>query len=216
MRLFTFLTTIMCFVLLPFVGISQQPADTSETIPQGWELRFDEPSSTMEEITFSNKENALHIKSGPAAIYYKPEMMASGTYSLSGTFTQLEKGKYPEAYGLFTGGKNLQEENQQYLYFLVRQDGKYLIKRRTGAETETIVDWTESEAVQPMDDDTGPTENRLEIKKEESGIAFLINGQEVERMGLSELSYLEGMVGLRVNHNLNVEVEQFELSGGME
>src|SRR5699024_12027516 len=138
------------------------------------------------------------------------------TYSLSGTFTQLEKGKYPEAYGLFTGGKNLQEENQQYLYFLVRQDGKYLIKRRTGAETETIVDWTESEAVQPMDDDTGPTENRLEIKKEESGIAFLINGQEVERMGLSELSYLEGRDGLRVNHNLNGEVEQCEVSGGME
>src|SRR5699024_1005098 len=201
-------TALIFFMTSSFTVVAQQPADTSEAITQGWELRFDEPAATMDEITFTKKENAFHIKSGPAAIYYKPDMMASGTYSLSGTFTQLEKGKYPEAYGLFTGGKNLQEENQQYLYFLVRQDGKYLIKRRTGAETETIVDWTESEAVQPMDDDTGPTENRLEIEKEESGIAFLINGQEVERMGLSELSYLEGMVGLRVNHNLNVEVEQ--------
>ena len=59
----------------------------------------------------------------------------------------MEPAEHPEAYGLFIGGSNLAAASQKYTYFLVRQDGKFLIKRRDGAQTPNIMDWTASPAV---------------------------------------------------------------------
>ena len=47
-------------------------------------------------------------------------------------FTQMEPAAHPEAYGVFIGGSDLQAANQKYTYFVIRQDGKFLIKRRAG------------------------------------------------------------------------------------
>ena len=56
----------------------------------------------------------------------------SGAYETHATFTQMEPAAHPEAYGLFIGGANLEAATQKYTYFIVRQDGKYMIKRRNG------------------------------------------------------------------------------------
>jgi hypothetical protein len=52
------------------------------------------------------------------------------------TFTQTKPSAHAEGYGLFFGGKSLEGKDQQYTYFLIRQDGSYLIKRRGGGERE--------------------------------------------------------------------------------
>ena len=52
-----------------------------------------------------------------------------------------------EGYGPFVGGKDLEQEGQQYIYFLLRQDGKYLIKQRVGVNTKGLMDWTANRAI---------------------------------------------------------------------
>ena len=86
----------------------------------------------------------LHFKTGPAGIYYRQADTKTGAYEVHGTFTQMEPSEHPEAVGLFIGGSNLAAANQKYTYFLVRQDGMFMIKRRDGATTPDVMDWTAS------------------------------------------------------------------------
>ncbi len=105
----------------------------------------------------------VHFMTGPAGIYYKPTDKATGAYETHATFTQMEPAAHPEAYGLFIGGANLDAAAQKYTYFIVRQDGKYMIKRRAGADTPTVVDWTDSAAIKKADS-SGKMSNTLAIE----------------------------------------------------
>lgn len=182
-------------------------------IPQSWTMRLDKPSAENNGVEFTANDGVLHFISGAsgAAIYYKPEMKTSGTFSIVGKFTQTEKGEHAEAYGLFIGGNNLQQENQQYLYFLMRQDGKYLIKSRTGSNTKSIVGWTKNEAVKPMPT-SDPVTNSLKIANNGENISFWVNGTMIKQISASQLQYTKGIVGLRINHHLNVKVTEFNLA----
>ena len=95
-----------------------------------------------------------NLFTGPAGIYWQPAMTKSGAYTVSATFNQMEATAHAEAYGLFIGGSDLTGAGQKYTYFLVRQDGKFMIKRRQGANTPTIADWTDSAAVKKTEGKT--------------------------------------------------------------
>ena len=99
--------------------------------------------------------------------------------------------------------------NQKYTYFLIRQDGKYLIKKRAGAATPTITNWTDSAAVKKADA-TGKMANELSIKVAADKVSFLVNGTEVGSAPLADVD-ASGIAGFRVNHNLNVHVEGFSV-----
>lgn len=49
--------------------------------------------------------------------------------------------------GIFFGGRDLEGEGQSHTYFLVRDGGEFIVKRREGAETPTLVAWTTHPAV---------------------------------------------------------------------
>ncbi len=123
--------------------------------------------------------------------------------------------RHPEAYGIFVGGSALDGPDQDYFYFLVRQDGKYLIKHRAGDETHTIMPWTEHEAVKPVGD-AGNATNALEMHVRADGVRFLVNGVEVTKVDRVPMLKTDGIVGLRVNHNLDVHIGGFavEPAGG--
>lgn len=178
-------------------------------IPEGWQVRLDRPGSTAP-IHFMSMEGHLHAVLGPAGIFYQPESTASGAYRAQGTFTLNKPSAHPEAFGLFLGGRNLEtgNPNQDYLYFLVRQDGKFLVKHRAGAETHTLFDWTEHAAVQRPGAD-GRAVNTLAVDVSEAGARFLVNGTEVANLPRVPMLNTEGIVGLRLNHNLDVTITDF-------
>jgi len=208
-----YLLSFASLLLIMFISLPAWAQQQTKDYHEGWDYRFDHDTATVDDVEFTTDDDALHFVSDAsgAAIYYKPEMKASGSFSLQADFTQNEKTAHPEAYGLFIGGNHLQEENQQYLYFLIHQDGQFLIKHRVGSETETIVDWRDSDAVQPVED-TQPTTNNLRIESKGNTVSFLVNGSQVEQIATSKLPNIDGMVGLRINHHLDVKVENFELS----
>ena len=101
---------------------------------------------------------------------------------------------------------------QQYVYFLVRQDGSYLIKRREGEKTSDVSKgWVQHAAVKKPDA-KGTATNLLEVdhKRDSSRVAFLVNGQEVYATDASAMN-LDGIVGIRTNHNLDLHIEGFDV-----
>ena len=175
------------------------------TLPEGWRHRFDLPAMKLEDVRFMNHGSSLHVTSGPPGIYYDPTLTALGEYLVTATFTQLKKGEHREGYGPFVGGTALDGEAQRYLYFLLRQDGRFLIKQRDGVNTRGVIDWTPHPAVKPFGAD-GRMTNELTIVVGPEIVRFLINGTEVARQPRSGVP-TDGIVGLRVNHQLDLLVD---------
>lgn len=184
---------------------ADQGAAHATGIPAGWEMRLDRPGSTAP-IHFMNMDGHLHAILGPAGIFYQPTSTATGAYRAQGTFTLNKPSAHPEAFGMFLGGRDLQGAGQDYLYFLVRQDGKFMVKHRAGTETHTLIDWTEHAAVQRPGAD-GKATNTLAVESSATGVRFMVNGTEVGTLPRGVNT--DGIVGLRLNHNLDVVITDF-------
>lgn len=174
-------------------------------IPAGWEMRLDRPNSTAP-IHFMSMEGHLHAVLGPAGIFYQPTSTATGAYRAQGTFTLNKPSEHPEAFGMFVGGRDLQGAGQDYLYFLVRQDGQFMVKHRAGTETHTLIDWTEHAAVRRPGAD-GKATNTLAVDSSPTDVRFLVNGTEVGTLPRGVNT--DGVYGLRLNHNLDVVITDF-------
>src|SRR3954471_8393594 len=177
------------------------------SLPSGWKGRLDSGDKTLAGVKATQMGGGVHFMTGPAGIYYKPADKPAGAYEARATFTQMEPAAHPEAYGLFIGGANLDAATQKYTYFIVRQDGKYMIKRRNGNDTPTVVDWTDSPAIKKADS-SGKMSNTLAIEVGKDKVRFLVNGTEVSSVDPAKVN-TAGTAGLRVNHNLNRHVEGF-------
>jgi len=191
-------------------GLSAQDQER----PADWRLRADRPGSDIEEIFFVNMEPGWHITSGPAAIYYNPATRASGVFRVESEIFLFDPQGRREAFGIFVGGQDLEADSQRYVYFLIRASGEFLIKRREGGDTPTLVGWTQHDAVVPWsakgpDDET--VLNVLALEADGEQVRFLVNDIEVGRLPRAELA-VDGVVGLRVNHALNLHVSSLEVS----
>lgn len=200
-------------------------SDPDQVVPaggiraQGWTGRLDPQAAksgkTLSDASFDLVRDTLQVVSGPAAIYWNPANTARGNYTAAATFIQNKKATHAEGYGLVIAGNNLDKPSQGYLYFLVRQDGKFLINHRASDnEVHKIVDWTANHAVKTPGSD-GTTTNALAIEVGEKALSFKVNGKEVRSIPRSTIdaggphSGTAGTVGLRINHNLNVSVHGF-------
>ncbi|MFZ0456122.1 MAG: hypothetical protein WCE54_15190 [Ignavibacteriaceae bacterium] len=176
----------------------------SVQLPKNWEVRFDKTGAGINDIKLTMDNNYYHFVTGPAAIYYNAKNAEYGQYKIEADFIQVKPSEHPEAYGLFIAGSNLQKANQHYLYFLIRQDGKFLIKERNGKDTKEIVNWTPDENINSQDKD-GQTINKLTITVNNRVVIFGANGKAVKFFSNSSFGKTVGIVGLRINHNLNVK-----------
>lgn len=202
--------TLILLVAL-IIGTAQQPAQNqikgSSKLPDGWKARFDDASAKPEQVVMDEKDGALTFTTGPAGIYYKGDK-AEKDYDFSATFSQLKPTAMAEAYGLFIAGQDLDKDTQRYTYFLIRQDGKYLIKTRNGAAMKTIVDWTDAPS---MREPKGvKTSNTLEIRATANSVQFVIDSKSVHAMTRDQIGP-DGAAGIRVNHNLNLQVSKLAI-----
>ena len=177
-------------------------------LPAGWSMRKDKP--TAPDAKLAPMGTGVHVTSGGAAIYWREKDRPSVPFTATASFTQTKAPMHPEAYGLFYMGNKLAGAEQSYAYLLVRGDGKVMVKHRAGAELHTILDWTENAAVHKQDAD-GKATNTLSVAASADSTRLMVNGVQVIAIG-GAYAKADGHVGLRVNHNLDVHVDNFTVS----
>ena len=172
-------------------------------LPAGWSMRLDRDGAPATGVSFAKMGNGWHATTGPAAVFYNPQTTATGTYAVDATFTQTKAPAHAEAYGLVFGASKLETPQQSYYYYVVRGDGQYLLKHRAGSEVHTLQDWTPHAALKKADA-AGKATNALRVQVDADSLRFFANGTQVR--ALPKVT-ADGIVGLRINHNLDVHVD---------
>src|ERR1044072_2603643 len=184
--------------------------------PAGWKMRLDRSKSAQDPddksgVMFMAMGKAFHVAGGPAGVYWNPSMRAAGHYTHKGTFTLLKPSNHTNYYGLVFGGQGLEGGDQRYTYFTVARDGTFLIKQRTGEATRDIKRYTPRPAIKKPDA-TGKAVNALEVRVSGDTVTYVINGMVVHTTPKSELkAATDGIVGFRVNHVTEVQVDGLEV-----
>ena len=181
--------------------------------PGTWKVRYDRPSADTARMEFVTMTPGWHVTTGPnAGIMYDPATTAKGTFTAEALIHLFKpEVSHPEAYGMFVGGKDLEGAGQSYLYFLLRTDGKYLVKQRTGSATKEIVAPSASPAVKLLEPGKESVANTLAIAAGPQVVDFLINGTTVASKPRAELA-VDGIVGLRANHQINIHVQTLKVT----
>jgi len=185
--------------------------------PKGWKMRVDRSTAASDpdasgDIKFVTMGSGFHATNPQAAVYWNPANTAAGAYTLKGTFTLMKPSGHTNYYGLVFGGSGLEGAEQRYLYFVVAQDGTWLIKRRDGGATSTVSPKTPSDAVKKPDA-SGKSTNALEVRIGADKIDFVVNAVVVHTEPKSGVTATtDGIYGIRVNHLLEVQVDGLTVS----
>src|SRR3954470_14657111 len=171
--------------------------------PKGWMVRADRSTSASDPdaagtIKFMSMGSGFHAVNPQAAVYWNPANTASGTYTLKGTFTLMKPSGHTNYYGLVFGGSDLEGANQSYTYFLVAQDGSWLVKKREGETAGDVIRKTPNDAVKKPGSD-GKSTNALEVRVGADKIDYVVNGTVVQSAPKSGVK-TDGIYGIRVNH----------------
>ncbi len=166
------------------------------------------------DVTLEAMGSSFTVGTGPAVVVWHPGNTASGEYDLKGKFKLEEPSDHTNYYGLVLGASDLDNSSQSYLYFLVAQNGSFIVKHRAGDDAvQDIVGRTPHDAVATPGDD-GKSVNEIEVRVGADELTFVINGIVVHaqaRAGMA--SRTNGIFGVRVNHRMpGVTVEGLGVS----
>jgi uncharacterized iron-regulated membrane protein len=207
MKRFAYVTALALLITLPLA------AQTTK----GWKLRIDRSTSASDPdasgtIQFMAMGSGFHAVNPQAAVYWNPANNAAGNYTLKGNFTLVKPSDHTNYYGLVFGGSNLEGPQQTYIYFLVAQDGSYLIKQRAGDATTNDVARNVNAAVR-QPDAKGRSVNALEVRVQADKVDYVVNGTVVHSTPKTgTTAKTDGVYGFRVNHRLEVMVDGLALS----
>ena len=198
------------FLTISVLSLFALPLAAQQT-PAGWQMRVDRSTNAADpdnvpDVKFVTMGNGLHVTTGPAVVLWKPDNTATGAYTITGTFGLTKPSGHVNYYGLVFGGNDLAAAGQNYLYFLVAQNGTFLVKHRAGDATHDVVARTEHAAV-AKPDSTGRSRNALEVRVAADKIDFVVNGQVVHTQPKTGMAArTDGIWGVRVNHQLDVHI----------
>ncbi len=210
--------TTLSLVLVAAAPVSAQMAHDHDKkvaggpLPAGWTGRTDDATAKLADANFAVAGTGYRVTTGPAAIFWSEKGKVTGPFSASATIRQTKAPEHAEAYGLFFQGGKLTSADQSYAYFLVRGDGKFLVNHRAGEAIHKIIPWTDHAAIKKQDA-KGVSTNVLGIDASKpDSVRLLVNGKQVHALSAPYLGSLAGNVGLRVNHNLDVQISDFVIT----
>jgi hypothetical protein len=180
--------------------------------PAGWKVHIDRSTDATDPdgagaVKFTSVGTGFHAVNPQAAIYWNPANQAAGNYSVKANFTLVEPSNHNNYYGLIFAGKNLEGATQSYVYFMVSQNGSWLLKHRNGTDSPTLARGPNDAIKKP--DATGKSTNAVEVRVLADKVDFVVNGTTVHtapRTGA--LAATDGIYGMRVNHFMNVQIDQ--------
>jgi len=201
-----------CFMLALIASLS---TPLFAQAPAGWRMRVDKSTSAEDpddrpDLHVMSMGNGFHVQGGPAATFWRPDTTASGNYTLKATFNLMKPSGHTNYYGLIFGGNALDGAAQAYTYFLVAQNGTYIIRTRSG-ETVTDIQGRTANAAVRQPGANGQSANTLEVRVGGDTISYVVNGTVVHSTPKGSTK-TDGLVGVRINHLLDVHVTDFAVT----
>jgi hypothetical protein len=203
------------FVILLLAVLATAPLMAQA--PDGWQVRIDRSTSAADpddvpDVKVATVGKGFRVTGGPAGTYWNPAQRAKGSFTARGTFRLLKPSGHTNYYGLIFGGEALEGAKQRYIYFLVAQDGTFIIRQRTGEQVQDVARMTTHAAVRRPGAD-GTSTNTLEVRVAGNDISYVVNGTAVHTTPRSgATAQADGIVGVRINHLLDVQVDGFSVS----
>ena len=192
----------------------------------GWTGKIDPKEEaaglTLNSAKLAKEGNALHVVTGPAVTYWNPANTATGSYTVSATFTEpkyMSSNDHPHPYGLFIGGHKLDTDQASLLYCTPYGNGRFIVRGFGPARFDpmTFGRATPNDAVKKAEPGGSVTQEVAWVVTPEKADCK-INGTVVasipkaELVGTGKLESLDGVVGIRVAHNVDVNVSNFKLT----
>ena len=199
---------------------------SAQTVPAGWKQRLDRSTNASDPdaagaIKILTAGKGFHVETPTAAVFWNGANTATGNYTLKGTFTLNKPSGHVNFYGLVFGGSALDGADQKYTYFMVAQNGAWLVKSRTGGSTNAtfagLVGAVRNGAVVhesvKKPDASGQSVNALEVRVQADKVDFVVNGTVVHSAPKAGM-VTDGTWGFRSNHLLDINVDDLGLSKG--
>jgi len=192
----------------------------------GWKGKVDAAEAakgaTINDSKFAQQGAEFRINNGPAAIYWNPAQTASGSYTVSATFTEpkyMSSNDHPHPYGIFIGGDSLDSENASLLYCTPYGNGRFIVRGFGPARFDpmTFGRPTPNDAVKKAETGGSVTQEVAWVVTPEKADCK-INGVVVasipkaELVGAGKLKSLDGIAGLRIAHNVDVNVTNWKIT----
>lgn len=194
----------------------------------GWQGKIDAGEaangSAVNDSKFEMKGAEVTINSGPAGIFWNPANSQSGDFTVSATFTEPQYQSamnHPHPYGVFIAGNKLDTDTPTLLYCAAYGNGNFILRafptsfappgpsgRRPAA----------NEAVHKAAAKGAPVTQDISMSLKGSRVTCSINGTEVanlskdELVGAGKLENIQGNVGIRVSHNVDVKVTNWKIT----
>jgi hypothetical protein len=193
-------------------------APLAAQVPDGMMMRVDRSTNAADpddvpDVTVATMGSGFHVTTGPAVVLWKEADTASRPFTLEGRFVLGEPSSHANYYGLIYGGGSLDGERQNYMYFLIAQNGTYIVKHRAGDNVHDIQGRTESDAIVTPGDD-GRAINQLSVRVGTDETEFVVNGTVVHTVANEGMEgRTDGVWGVRVNHVIpNMHIDGLGIS----
>jgi hypothetical protein len=186
----------------------------SAQAPDGWSVRIDRSQSAQDpddtpDLKVATMGKGFHVTSGPAGTFWNPANTVAGNFTATATFTLMKPSGHVNYYGLVFGGSDLGGPKQSYIYFLVAQNGTFTIRQRTGEQIADVQARAANAAIRQPGAD-GRSVNTLEVRASGTTISYVVNGTVVHTsQKAGPTARTDGIVGVRVNHLLDVQIDGF-------
>lgn len=192
----------------------------------GWTGKIDareaQAGQTLQDARLAMENGALHVTTGPAVTYWNPSNTASGSYTVSATFTEpqyMNLNNHPHPYGIVIGGNEMGTDNQSYLYCAAYGNGTFIVRGfgpepfQLNGQRPTAHDAVHSAAGQGQ-----PVTQQIAVSVTPQNVSCSINGTVVGTYPRSEvvangrLSSTDGIYGIRFAHNTEGTVSDLRVT----
>ncbi len=207
-------------------GMNMQ--DTAHKVPNGgirgagWQGRPDPGTGAVNDASLDVKGSDIEIHTGPAMLFWNPANKGIGDFTVSATFSEpkyMSSNDHPHPYGVFIGGGNLDNDKTTALYCAAYGRGTFIV-REFGPEVTNVNGQrgSASDAVHKAAGRGESVEQTIALQVKGDSVSCLINGTSVgtypksDIVGPGKLTSTDGIVGIRVAHNVDVNVKDFKVT----
>lgn len=228
------LSAVVCAaaLLVPATAVLRAQDDPDRKIAgggvtvKGWQGKTDPAGSTsnkqgltINDSKFAPEGKGFRVTTGAAGLYWNPAHTGTGDYSVRATFTEPKQTyNHPHPFGVFIAGSALDSDQPNALYCAAYRNGNYLVRGfSAGKPFQVIPKSAPHEAVKKAG---GPDEQVVqEVGWNVRGdrLECVINGAAVwsgsksDVTGEGKLASTDGIAGIRVSHNSDALVTDFNV-----